>query len=44
MPVTLDGYILGPEGEADRVDSWADGRELLAPPTERRPQPWTQIR
>jgi dihydrofolate reductase len=24
MQVTLDGYILGPEGESDWVDSWAD--------------------
>jgi dihydrofolate reductase len=31
MQVTLDGYILGPEGEADWVDSWADGLELLPP-------------
>jgi hypothetical protein len=30
MQVTLDGYIL-PEGEADWVDSWADGLELLPP-------------
>ena len=29
MQVTLDGHILGPEGEADWVDSWADGLELL---------------
>jgi dihydrofolate reductase len=29
MQVTLDGYILNPEGEADWVDSWADGLELL---------------
>jgi dihydrofolate reductase len=29
MQVTLDGYILGPEGEADWVDSWADGLGLL---------------
>jgi dihydrofolate reductase len=29
MQVTLDGYILGPEGEVDWVDSWADGLELL---------------
>ena len=29
MQVTLDGYSLGPEGEADWVDSWADGLELL---------------
>jgi len=31
MQVTLDGYILGPGGEADWVDSWADGLELLPP-------------
>ncbi len=31
MQVTLDGYILGPKGEADWVDSWADGLELLPP-------------
>jgi dihydrofolate reductase len=29
MQVTVDGYILGPEGEADWVDSWADGLALL---------------
>jgi dihydrofolate reductase len=29
MQVTLDGYILGPNGEADWVDSWADGLDLL---------------
>src|SRR4029453_8133889 len=29
MQVTLDGHILGPEGEADWVDSWADGLGLL---------------
>jgi dihydrofolate reductase len=29
MQVTLDGYILGPEGEVDWVDSWADGLESL---------------
>jgi dihydrofolate reductase len=29
MQVTLDGHILGPEGEVDWVDSWADGLELL---------------
>ena len=29
MQVTLDGYILGPDGEADWVDSWADGFDLL---------------
>ena len=31
MQVTLDGYILGPDGEADWVDSWADGLQLLPP-------------
>jgi dihydrofolate reductase len=31
MQVTLDGYILGPNGEVDWVDSWADGLELLPP-------------
>src|SRR5436305_5969583 len=31
MQITLDGYILGPDGEADWVDSWADGLELLPP-------------
>ena len=31
MQVTRDGYILGPEREADWVDSWADGLELLPP-------------
>jgi dihydrofolate reductase len=29
MQVTLDGYILGPDGEADWVDSWADSFDLL---------------
>jgi len=29
MQVTLDGYILGPDGEADWVDSWADGLDVL---------------
>jgi dihydrofolate reductase len=29
MQVTLDGYILGPEAEAEWVDSWADGLGLL---------------
>ena len=29
MQVTLDGYTSGPAGEADWVDSWADGLELL---------------
>jgi dihydrofolate reductase len=31
MQVTLDGYILDPEGKAEWVDSWADGLELLPP-------------
>jgi dihydrofolate reductase len=31
MQVTLDGYILGPDGESDWVDSWADGLGLLPP-------------
>ncbi len=29
MQVTLDGYSLGPDGETDWVDSWADALELL---------------
>jgi dihydrofolate reductase len=29
MHVTLDGYSLGPDGQADWVDSWADGLALL---------------
>ena len=29
MQVTLDGYILGPDGESDWVDSWADALDLL---------------
>src|SRR3954452_14786181 len=29
LQVTLDGFILGPEGEVDWVDSWADGLHLL---------------
>jgi dihydrofolate reductase len=29
MQVTLDGRILGPDGEVDWVDSWADALELL---------------
>lgn len=29
MQVTLDGYSLGPDGNADWVDSWADGLALL---------------
>jgi dihydrofolate reductase len=31
MQVTLDGHILGPEGEVDWVDSWSDGLALLPP-------------
>ena len=31
MQVTLDGRILGPEGEVDWIDSWADGLALLPP-------------
>ena len=31
MQVTLDGYVLGPEGDADTFQSWADGLELLPP-------------
>jgi len=31
MQVTLDGYILGPDGESDWVDSWSDALELLPP-------------
>jgi dihydrofolate reductase len=31
MQVTLDGYVLGPEGDADSFESWADGLELLPP-------------
>src|ERR687895_32202 len=31
MQVTLDGRILGPDGEVDWVDSWADGLALLPP-------------
>ena len=27
--VTLDGYSLGPDGQADWVDSWADALDLL---------------
>ena len=29
MQVTLDGYSFGSDGNADWVDSWADGLELL---------------
>ena len=31
MQITLDGRILGPQEEADWVDSWADGLGLLPP-------------
>jgi dihydrofolate reductase len=31
MQVTLDGYVLGPEGDAATFESWADGLELLPP-------------
>jgi hypothetical protein len=31
MQVTLDGYVLGPGGDADSFESWADGLELLPP-------------
>jgi dihydrofolate reductase len=31
MQVTLDGYVLGPEGDADSFESWADGLALLPP-------------
>jgi dihydrofolate reductase len=31
MQVTVDGHILDPQGEADWVDSWADGLALLPP-------------
>src|SRR5262245_27817930 len=31
MQVTLDGYVLDPEGDADSFESWADGLELLPP-------------
>jgi len=31
MQVTLDGYVLGPEGDVDSFGSWADGLELLPP-------------
>ena len=31
MQVTLDGYVLGPAGDADTFDSWADGLALLPP-------------
>jgi dihydrofolate reductase len=31
MQVTLDGYALPPEGDADSFESWADGLDLLPP-------------
>jgi dihydrofolate reductase len=31
LQVSLDGYVQGPEGEADWVDSWADALELVGP-------------
>jgi dihydrofolate reductase len=31
MQVTVDGYALGPDGDTDSFDSWADGLELLPP-------------
>jgi dihydrofolate reductase len=32
LQVSLDGYVVGPEGDArDWVDSWADALELLGP-------------
>ncbi|MGZ4186843.1 MAG: dihydrofolate reductase family protein [Solirubrobacteraceae bacterium] len=31
MQVTLDGYSRGPDGNADWVDSWADGLALVPP-------------
>jgi len=31
MQVTLDGYALGPEGDAPSFESWADGLALLPP-------------
>jgi dihydrofolate reductase len=31
LQVSLDGYVQGPEGEADWVDSWADALGLLGP-------------
>ena len=29
MQVALDGYVVGPEGESEWVDSCADGLDLL---------------
>jgi dihydrofolate reductase len=31
LQVSLDGYVQGPEGEGDWVDSWADALGLLGP-------------
>jgi dihydrofolate reductase len=31
LQVSLDGYVQGPDGEADWVDSWADALGLLGP-------------
>ena len=31
LQVTVDGHVLGPDGEAGWVDSWADGLGLLPP-------------
>src|SRR5262245_19469338 len=31
MQVTLDDYVLGPEGDAASFESWADGLDLLPP-------------
>jgi dihydrofolate reductase len=31
LQVSLDGYVQGPEGEGDWVDSWADALELVGP-------------
>jgi dihydrofolate reductase len=31
LQVSLDGYVQGPEGEGDWVDSWADALDLVGP-------------
>jgi dihydrofolate reductase len=31
LQVSLDGYVRGPDGEGDWVDSWADALELIGP-------------
>ena len=31
LQVSLDGYVAGPEGELDWVDSWADSLALVGP-------------